>query len=127
MKFMVAPGWPTDQMVLGPPRSTSTRSMVSSRRNADEPSKKDSTGTGKIGLPFICTETKGESLPEGKPRTSMLAPDWPPVDSAYTPGTIFRTSAVLLGEAIFSCSSVAVVIEKLVSILRVPRAEATCR
>src|SRR5471030_385070 len=125
MKFIVAPGWALDQMVDGPPRSTSTHSTVSSRRKADEPSKNDKVGGGKIGLPISCTETNGESLPEGKPRTSMLAPDWPPVDSAYTPGTSFMMSAVLLGEACFSCSSLAVVIEKAESTLRTPRAEAT--
>ncbi len=46
MKFIVAPGWPLEKIVLGPPRSTSTRSIVSSSRKADEPSKNDSVETG---------------------------------------------------------------------------------
>ncbi len=55
----------------------------------------------------------------------MLAPDWPPVGSAYTPGTSFMMSAVLLGDAIFSCSSLAVVIENDESSLRTPPDVAT--
>jgi hypothetical protein len=50
----------------------------------------------------------------------MLAPDWPPVVSTNTPGTIFSRSAVDDGAACLICSSSAVVIEKLASSLRRP-------
>jgi hypothetical protein len=65
MKLVVAPGWPLLKIGLGPPRSTSMRSTVSSRRKIELFSRKDSEEGAMIGEPFICTVRKGASPVEG--------------------------------------------------------------
>jgi hypothetical protein len=110
-------------MVLGPPRSTSTRSMVSSRRNAEEPSKKDSTGTGIDRVAVHLHRNEGRIAARREAAHfdvgARLAAGRFGVHARHQ----FQTSAVLLGEACFSCSSVAVVIEKA----GVDLAHAACR
>ena len=111
MKLVVAPGWPLAKIGLGPPRSTSTRSIVSSRRKIELSSRNESDEGAMIGEPFISTVRNGASPVEGKPRMKTLAPAWPPELSTHTPGTILSRSAVEVGWTSRICSAEAVEIE----------------
>ena len=119
-RLVVIPSCPMENNGPVPPRTTSTRPIVSSRRITVEFSKNDNVGGGYIAPPSICMDRKGASDPPGNPRTSMLAPDWPLEDSTHRPGENLSKSAVVLGENFSISSEDNVVTEKLTSNLLCP-------